>query len=518
MNKLDIHTIVEDILRLDPTLVSKKAEVEKLITAMLVQKPNITVDDAFLSRLRSRLVDQIEESQSKSFSFGQLFVSHKLVFAGVLGCLTVGVVSASFLYSPVPSTRIAHANGFGSLVTQVENVPESASFSDVEKSTSALIDRDALGGVTTKMMMLPPGDNYEYGQMEFVLSGDVQIQKTEEMMPVYGFQASTAVGKIADASMRNVWKELFGSNPDDVLGRAVSGLVTVNKQVYDFGIDVNTSVISLLRHDSDQLSGYYHCRKSSDPCFPFEPLLKSDLPTDIEILTLAKDTLSALSIDTSGYGEPVVLPPPIYTLYTEAGMPVDTVSDTVDVLYPLSVGGVAVVDSTGANTVGMRLSISIRDMAVASINDIPAGPLVSSKYALVTDTDRIAALALLGGQYGMWGQKTAEPLVLGAPTLIYTSIWKQDPQTYVQKMLFVPAYQFNITYPTEFAEQQYRSKSLIIPLEKELFEQAERDALNRQNQGEYPTPMPWIRTMEAGSSEGSVGEAGESAVSVDPVQ
>lgn len=518
MNKLDIQTIVEDILRLDPTLVSKKAEVEKIITAMLAQKPNITVDDAFLSRLRSRLVDQIEESQSKSFSFGQLFVSHKLVLVGVLGCLTVGVVSASFLYSPVPNTRIAHANGFGSLVTQIENVSENASLADVEKSTSALIDRGALGGTSAKMMMLPPGDNYEYGQMEFVFASDAQVQKPSDVMPVYGFQASSAIRKIGDSSMRSVWKELFGTNPDDVQGRAVSGLVTVNNQVYDIGIDINTSVISLLRHDSDQLSGYYRCRKSTDPCLPFEPLVKSDLPSDTEILALAQDTLNALNIDVSGYGEPKVLPPPVYTLYTETSVPVDTIPDTVDVLYPLSVGGTGVVDSSGVETVGMRLSISIRDMAVASISDVPVGPLVSSEYALMTNIDRITALALLGGQYGMWGQKTSEPLVLSAPKLVYTSIWKQDPQTYVQKMLFVPAYQFDIVYPSEIVDRQYLSKSLVIPLEKELFEQAERDALNRQNQGEYPTPMPWIRTMEAGSSDGSVGEAGEPAVLIDPAQ
>lgn len=527
MNKLDIQNIVEDILKLDPTLVSKKAEIEKLISAMLVQKPNITVDDAFLSRLRSRLVGQIEESQSKSFSFGQLFVSHKLVFVGMLGCLTVGIVSASLLYAPMRQPKIASINGFGSLAVSnavgemaiLSSATAATSFgvtSDVgvEMAEPAIFRTQSGGGLdaASKMMIYPPIDG-EYGQYSFVLRGDVTAPP--EQMDVYGYLPSNEVNRIVDKAMTTLWSTLFDARSIKVQGQSLGGIISVDSGSYMVSVDAQRGVSYLSRFEP-YVPIDIRCFRA--PCDVYQPLEKKDIPEDGVIIDWAQSFVDELGIDTSSFGEPTLIPPVIYTIMNESGISVESIGEMVDVIYPLVLNGIVTVDSSGVSNVGLRISINLRTQQVQSISELPLGVLGSSAYTLVTDVERIARVAELGGQYGMWGIKTKESIELGAPTLVYTSIWKQDADMPEGRSLLVPAYRFDIVYPDEIRDTQFMQQAIVIPLEKDLFEQVERDALNRQNQGGYPTPMPLVRTMEAESSEGSVGETGEPAVRIDPAQ
>ncbi len=508
MNKLDIQNIVEDILRLDPTLVSKKAELEKLITAMLAQKPNITVDDAFLSRLRSRLVDQIEESQSKSFSFGQLFVSHKLVFAGALGCLTVGIVSASLLYSPTQHIRIASVNGFGSLVTSPAtgetvtalsaSAPTSFSASDTSVGMVApAVSRAQSGGGAdnaSKMMIYPPIDG-EYGQYSFVLRGDVAVPP--EQMDVYGYLLSNEVNRIVDKAMSGLWGVVFTERSVDVRGQSLGGTISVDSGSYIVSVDAQRGVLYLSRFEPYTPTDI-QCFRA--PCGVYQPLEKKDIPADDTIIGWAQSFVDELGIDVSSFGEPKLIPPVMYMIMNESGTSVESFGEMVDVIYPLVLDDIMTVDSSGVSNVGLRISINLRTQQVQSISELPLGDLGSSTYTLVTDVERITQVAELGGQYGMWGIKTKEAIGLGAPTLVYTSIWKQDKNIPEGRSLLVPAYRFDIVYPDEIRDTQFMQQAIVIPLEKELFEQAERDALSRHNQGEYPVPMPFIKTMEAGST------------------
>jgi hypothetical protein len=509
MNKLDIQTIVEDILRLDPTLVSKKAEVEKLITAMLAQKPNITVDDAFLSRLRSRLVDQMRDSQSKSFSFGQLFVSHKLAFAGVLGCLTVGIVSASLLYSPVQNTRMASVNGFGSLTMQdaakdmatlssATSVTSLDSVSDVSASMiEPAVSRMQSGGgldAATKMMIYPPIDG-EYGQYSFVFDGDMAVPP--EQMDVYGYVPSKEVNRIVDKAISTLWGTVFNAQSVDVQGQSLGGIISVDSGSFMVSVDAQRGVSYLSRFEPYSASTEIQCFRA--PCNVYQPFEKKDVPADSVIVGWVQSLVDELGIDVTLFGEPKVIPPVVYTIMNESGTSIESVGEMVDVIYPLVLDGVTTVDSSGVSNVGLRVSVDLRTQRVNSISELPLGDLGSSAYELVTDVSRIEVLAELGGQYGMWGIKTKTPVVLSAPTLVYTSIWKQDKEVPEGRSLLVPAYRFEIVYPDEIRDRQFMQQAIVISLEKELFEQAERDALSRQNQGDYPVPMPLIKTMELGN-------------------
>ncbi len=483
MNKLDIQNIVEDILRLDPTLVSKKAEVEQLVSTMLAQKPNITVNEAFLSRLRSRLVEQMSESEQKSFSFGQLFISHKLVFAGALGCLTVGIVSASLLYGSVQHTRIAAFNGFGSFsVAAVEASPTAIS------APFGLGGRSGLGsGPDNKMIAYPEDD---YGMYKF--RAPTSIPVPAESMPVYGYiPDANDVPKILGDTFFDIWSESFGSRfpHGSVRGESMSALFELGDRMYSISFDVDRGDIMVHR-----------LMDSVAQDIQYRPLTKNDLLSEEKLKEIAQDFLDELNLGTA-YADPVIVSTPVFVYTDESGATVEQVNDYVEVVFPVRVPEGDVFDADGAMPQGVRVAINVRDQAVDNVLELYASSLQSSTYALVTDIDRIAALASVGGQYGMWGQKISETIELKEPTLVYISMWKQDPSSRRGRLVFVPAYRFPIEYPASVVDRETRQKAITIPLEKELFEQAERDALARQNQDGNPIPMPFLRTTEAVNNE-----------------
>lgn len=74
-----ISKLLAELYQLDPVLAQKEAELVKILTEMLKNKPNAQLDDSFRKELKSKLSAEISATQRTTSS-----ISWKHIFAGFL--------------------------------------------------------------------------------------------------------------------------------------------------------------------------------------------------------------------------------------------------------------------------------------------------------------------------------------------------------------------------------------------------------------------------------------------------
>jgi len=489
-----VKNILQDLYAIDSNLEQYEDELIKIISQLLVSRPDTRFDKKFARRLRAELLRTKKvKIQGENFIINpvkfvsQLFNRVKLkdmlntkqfvyTGAGITLILVAVVIWQGGLLGP-DETRFAFAprvtkledRAFGSLI---EVASQSQSDSITVKSESATTPLAAgLGGgggfVRTQSggggdyIVMPVPDavrlNYVYQGENFSFNeGTVKVLRR-----VKGDQLARG---LAD-KIKGI--NLGGFNFSQFSNLSLESINFNEEKDYGYNISISPKegVFSLGQNWMRWPHPEQDCN-GDQRCYENLRLTPQDVPADEVLIKIANDFMAEIGIDRSGYGKPEVN-------QSFRGPEVQYIGESVQVVYPLLIGEQEIFEESGGK-VGMNVSINIRYNRVDGLWNYRTEEYESSGYEAETDMDRVLKFAKQGGRYPHYGwdqaEKTAD-IILGTPSIGYVRIWKYESNQSTE--LLVPAYIFPVIEKPDNAYVYFDSVS--VPLAKELLDQSERE-------------------------------------------
>lgn len=196
------------------------------------------------------------------------------------------------------------------------------------------------------------------------------------------------------------------------------------------------------------------------------PAIKeSEVPSDDEIISTAKEWLNEYGIDISYYGEPII--DRDWKIYYARALAEGTegyIPENFTVTFPFLLDEKKVYEEYGTPR-GISLSIDIRTLRVTSMSGLEKYALDRSLYPL-EERQIIDEMIRSGGRYTMDTSLTGSgrevvSVLLQDPTLEYVHVYGSYEDG-VTKEYFVPSYVFPIENRTD--TRGYLPKSIIIPI------------------------------------------------------
>ncbi len=257
-------------------------------------------------------------------------------------------------------------------------------------------------------------------------------------------------------------------------------------------IDLNIGTINMYQNWEKWPQYPYGCFGYT--CGNTPVLTPKDIPSDTELIDIAKQFMNDYQISAEGYGDPFVNDSSNWrVLYDQTNDKSNVyLPEQINVVYPLVLEGQTVYDESG-NKSGLNITIDVRSRKVAGLYDLNTKQYQKSAYKGETNVKRILEVAERGGyrSYNYEYPGKVVTLELGTPTIQMVRMWYTQDMNKQGEELYLPAYVF----PINNAEQtNYWRKNVIVPLV--------RDILDNENQG-YPTPMPMSDAGNSGSAGGA---------------
>ncbi len=260
-------------------------------------------------------------------------------------------------------------------------------------------------------------------------------------------------------------------------------------------IDLNVGTINMYQNWEKWPQYPYGCYGYS--CGNTPRLEPKDIPSDDELIDIAKQFMNDYQISSEGYGEPFVYDYSNWrVLYDQTKNKSNAyLPEQLNVIYPLVLEGQTVYDESG-NKSGLNINIDVRSRKVSGLYGLDTKQYQKSAYKGETSSKRILEIAERGGyrNYNYQYPGKVVTLELGTPTIEMVRMWYTQDMNKQGEELYMPAYIF----PIINAEQNnYWRKNVIVPLV--------RDILDNENQGYgYPTPLGDAGAGSSGSSEPAV--------------
>jgi hypothetical protein len=483
-----IKNILDDLYEIDPVLEGYEEEIKETIKELLKSKPNIKIDQKFVSDLREKIIKRVEElqyqPQRKSVSFWQTFFGTKFSYAvsGVLAfVLFIGVFvyltnfgNVSGLDRRISEKTSLGNNAFGSLKSESQNMAVSAvsdgrggggfgggggiQVSTIAEPDSAKMTCDGVGCVMP--VYYPP--KYIYKGEEVKLDQD----KVEVLRRKNKLEYTRSFSGLLES---------FGFGLADLSGFDNTRVQTINLvQEKEFGysifVNLDEGMISIDAYWPKWPHSQNRC--IDEKCIMDSSLKSSDVLSDEEMIKIAKDFVSGHKINLSNYGEPEVDKSWNQIYYAQ---PVEVsqiyIPDVISVKYPLLINGKFVYEQ-GGNKSGVSIGINIREKKVSGVYNLSIQEYESSLYEAETDFSKILKVAEKGGLYNYYmpGEQVQE-IEIGAPEYAYSIIWKYDENAQTSRTLLVPA----LVFPIIKNPENYFSynEKVVIPLAKELLEEVD---------------------------------------------
>jgi len=497
-----IKNILDDLYEIDPVLEGYEEEIKKTIKELLKSKPNIRIDQKFVSDLREKIMKRVEElqyqSQRKSVSFWQIFFGTKfsyalsgalvfIIFVGIFTYLTnfsnISGLGQETFPKTLEKTSLS-SNAFGSLKSEAQGTATLEGRSGggfgggggIQVSSVAELD-------SAKMICSEPGCVMPiYYPPKYVYKGEAVELKEEKV------EVLRKKNKLEYTRSFSGLLESFGFGLADLTGFDNTRIQTINLvQEKEFGysifINMDEGIISIDAYWPKWPHPQNRC--IDERCVMENSLKVSDIPSDEQLISIAKDFVSEHKINLSNYGEPEVdksWNQMYYAQLTETSQMY--VPDIITVKYPLLINGKFVYEQGGSKQ-GIGMGINIREKRVSGVYNLSIQEYESSLYEAETDFSKILKVAEKGGLYNYYmpGEKVQE-IEIGAPEYAYSMIWKYDESAQTTRTLLVPALVFPIIKNPE-NYLSYNDK-VVIPLAKELLESVD-----------YPVPVP-MPLMERG--------------------
>lgn len=184
-------------------------------------------------------------------------------------------------------------------------------------------------------------------------------------------------------------------------------------------------------------------------------------------ISIASDFLTTHGIATSLYGQPILTSSPNYALVqgmldSISARPVPAYSPQIQILYPLLIGGQAVVQSSG-DPVGLTLLVDPTTKVVTSMYGLMTLDFTQSPYDALTDFTAVQKIAEQGGFPGYTsgppnGQTT---ITLGTPERVLMSSYIYADNR--SRETYVPALRFPVLHPLDIYV-----KSVVVPLAQDV--------------------------------------------------
>jgi hypothetical protein len=481
-----IKDILDDLYEIDPVLEHYEEEIKKTIKELLKSKPDIKIDQKFVSELREKIIRKVEElqrqPQKKSFLFWRVFFGAKFSYAvsgALIFILFVGIFVYLTNFGNVPGlsqgtfprtlekTSLG-SNAFGSLKSESQDATASE-----EKGTGGF---GGGGGISVSNAAQYDSARAiaPYYPPKYVYKGE-EIELKEDTVEVLRRK-----NKLEYTRSFSGLLESFGFGLADLTGFDNTRVQTINLvQEKDFGysifINMDEGTISIDAYWPKWPHTQNRC--IDERCAMENSLNLSDVPSDEEMISIAKNFISEHRINLSNYGEPEIEKSWNQTYYAQ---PTETsqiyVPDIITVKYPLLINGKFVYEQGGSKQ-GIGIGINIREKRVSGVYNLSVQEYESSLYAAETDFAKILKVTEKGGLYNYYmpGEQVQE-IEIGAPEYAYGVIWKYDENAQTTRTLLVPALVFPIIQNPE-NYPSYNEK-VVVPLAKELLESVD-----------YPMPL-----------------------------
>jgi hypothetical protein len=454
--KKETRQILKDIYKLDESLKAHEESLVKMIERLQLAKPDIKIDETFVSQLRERLWSMEKAGESKvPFS---AFGFRKLAYAfGALALVAAAAGSIVYFNLQEPEKLV--------LETGIESVGEKA-FGDITFSA----DEAEEGALGRGGAGIPAGtaQNLEAPAPEKADSSVEMIREPRRINYDFVYQGEEiAVGE----SKMNVYGRISGGSMSSQLAGLLKG---VSLDALDLG-KLNNAQVGSLQINEDREYGYSIFIDPSQGMVAFSmnwekwpqdayqrEMTEADRLQDGEALRIAGDFIKNYGISTDRYGEPEVLETGgVYYLEMSDG---NYIPDSRSVIYPLLIDGKAVYDQSGRKT-GINIEVSARYRKVTYAGNIFAAGFQGSSYDVETDPEKIVSSAEKGGinSYYKYSDPTETVTVeLGTPSLELVRVWQMTENKYLGEELYVPAYLFPLT---DQADKEYLYQgAVIVPL------------------------------------------------------
>ncbi|MCX6744677.1 MAG: hypothetical protein NTX82_04095 [Candidatus Parcubacteria bacterium] len=486
----DIKNFLEELYQLDPDLKNHEADLVKIISTMLQNKPDTKFDEQFKQRLRTELLAKIEELKKNKVKTGfwqNLKLWQGLSVASIAAVITLVVLLPS-ISRKLAQTEQARESGVMGLEANVSQVSDNA-FGDLAPESAGLAAPSPSAGIGSKMLsgltssLAPSGfgggaatmdtkmiaPDFELISYKFIYEGE-EIKLADSELPVlkrikgYGTQDYSSWLKTLNLGLIDATK--FANLKVQHLGLA-------EDKDYGYIIDITPFEGSLNITENSQRWSYDYTNMSK--------LTLADIPADSELIALADEFLNKYKINLKSYDQPEV-----DNLWrTSYGQTVNKdeayIPEIISIRYPLLVDNKTVFDQNGYKT-GIFVNINVRKKMVSGVYSIFTQNYTSSKYAAETNGQRIKEIAenggLSGGQSFAEAQKTVE-ITLGTPTMQLMQYWQLEGNQ--NNELLAPAYVFPVE---NVSGGDYSGKYVVVPLIKDILDSTD------SSRGIGGIPMP----------------------------
>ena len=521
MNEELIQKILDDIYIIDADLKKEEKQLKKIIVELLNSKPEIKLDDNFISSLRKEILHKVQEIEASGELKNEKFINiinlnfmKKFYYAGAGLVVVMLLVAVIFSFNSEKGKVISQKTNPIDLKSKISRIDSNAfgsfaSMADASKAPSPALN--ATSGVQSESVAVGMG-----GGGRSMLAADSASGVESKMMPGYIMPEYTKYTYVYEGEefeipasadvYKKVSKEGVGREMAQRLGGNF-GLLDMDKfqnnvltnfnisEDREFGYNVyfdlvNNSVSINQNWDKWPQPGA-DCR--DEACYKSIQMKIENIPADEEIIALANQAVADYGVDVSAFGEPRVNNS--WRQYYDFAEDKENyyIPDTISVIYPLKLEGKEVNDDYG-NSIGITVDVNVRYKKMAGIQGIALNDFQASSYQLETDKERIMKFAKQGGLwsgYMPYGNPKLTDITLGTPSLGLVSNWKYNEETGRGEDYYVPALIFPITSKSE--DVYFNRKTVSVPLLKEILDQAEAN----DNGGIIPM-------MRTGVEEGTV--------------
>ncbi len=510
--KPSVHSFINDLYEIDPSLREHEEDLIPLIQQLLSRDPARAPDLSFVEELNSRLTRRAHELSSPSATASPFSFMSKTLYAlaGATAAVIVAVPTASFLSQRSSPSDVAApalfsynvtkapSNAFGNLKTlqaSGNSRPQSggggpvngyaptpaaapAAPATLETTANPVAPQAEDAAIGAKLVAPPPYDG-EIVQYQYVApdtlpalpQGTVSVLKRERAAARPGLETflnSFTLGQVDLSSFG-------GSTMDNVT------FSQDTKYGYMFTVMLREGTASISQNWEKWPQPENACR--DEACYQRYRVKITDLPSDAETLRLAADFVKAHGIDVSRYGEPEADAQWKRDYESAVDKSQAYVPDYVAVLYPLLIDGKPVYDQGGAKT-GIRVSVSVRAKRVSDVWGIQNLSYTSSDYAAVSGSGDVLAyidgferypIMPLDIQPAPGGRVAPSPKVktikvqLGEPTLGFATYYAYDKTP--AEELIVPAFIFPVEGTSDPQNVIWR-QTVVVPLAKDLLDQS----------------------------------------------
>lgn len=486
---------MEELYQLDPSL-KEIAGLEDIIR-QLRDHDSPVLDTATMADIRRRVLEYHAAKQHHSSD--QFSMTYRILLAAtgtlLIAVLVVGGGAAYITYQQDGVTQVADRDISISLARHVTargpeafgSLGEIAAEEGLVRPSAAQAEMVGFGGGGTtpapelgaadSRMMIAPWPTYQYA---YTYAGDAI--DVPAVQPVYK--------RVIDDAASQRLARAFGGTASGIIDLEQSyqlesvHLRGVGQSGTSVSINFDTGQASMYRYQEDEPS------VQVDRSRPVTPL------SDERLLQLATEAITSFGVDPAAYGDPV-----IDTRWRDQQEQSDAPvvpPDYQTVLFPITFDSEVVYERDGSFPTGVAVQIDQRRARVDSIWGVTAQQYESSEYTVVTDEERLRAMAEMGGMNAYRyaeGEEVNELVVtLGTPEVVYIQYTRYQEAERRSEELYVPVLRFPVVSIEESDDVQpwmYRPQYVTVPLIGEMVDELE----SRGDTSGQPEPLPLPRPL-----------------------